>query len=112
MGKARIDFPLPDNITDYRIIAISNTKNSLFSTAEKTIAVRKDYTLESQAPMIVRNGDTFTITASAFNATKKITNAEISLLFGTGGGITRQKQSVILNPSEAKSVDFSQKLPG
>ncbi len=110
-GKAKIDFTLPDNITDYRIIAISNTRESLFGTAEKTIEVRKDYILETQAPMIVRSGDTFTITASAFNSTKKITNAEVTLIFGTGSSVSRQKQGIILNPTESKAVNFSQKLP-
>lgn len=110
-GKAKIDFILPDNITDYRIIAISNTRESLFGTAEKTIEVRKDYTLEAQAPMIARQGDTFTITASAFNATKQVTNTEITLIFGTGTEALRQKQALVLSPTEAKSVDFTQKLP-
>lgn len=52
-GRARIKFELPDNVTDYRIIAIGQTKSSRFSVQEKTIAVRRDYTLETNSPSIV-----------------------------------------------------------
>ncbi len=72
-GKAKTTFTLPDNTTDYRIIAIANTKDAHFSIAEKTIEVRKDYLIESHAPMIMRPGDTSLITASVFNSTNRIT---------------------------------------
>ena len=52
-GKATIKFELPDNVTDYRIITIGQTKLSQFSVAEKTIAVRRDYTLETHTPTLV-----------------------------------------------------------
>ena len=72
-GKARTTFTLPDNVTDYRIITIANTRDAHFAIAEKTIEVRKDYVIESHAPAIMRPGDSTTITASVFNSTKKIT---------------------------------------
>jgi uncharacterized protein YfaS (alpha-2-macroglobulin family) len=45
-----VHFPLPDNVTDYRIIAIGQTKDSRFGTAEKTLNVRRDFTLETHIP--------------------------------------------------------------
>jgi uncharacterized protein YfaS (alpha-2-macroglobulin family) len=53
-GKARVSFTLPDNITNYRIIAIANTKDSHFGVKERTIEIRKDYVLETKMPMILR----------------------------------------------------------
>lgn len=41
-GKAKVQFQLPDNVTDYRIIAIANTKDSRFGVAEKTLSVKKE----------------------------------------------------------------------
>ncbi len=63
---------------------VAGTRDSKFAVAEKTIEVRKDYILEVAAPTILRSGDTFTLTASAFNNTKRITPVDIVLTMGTG----------------------------
>lgn len=110
-GKAHLSFSLPDNVTDYRIIAIANTQDSRFGVSEKTIEVRKDYVLEAHAPMILRSGDTFTFTTSAFNSTKRITSANVILKMGTWSNLILKKADVILSPSEGKSVDFTLKVP-
>ncbi len=110
-GKARVNFALPDNITDYRIIAISNTQDSRFGVAEKTIEVRKDYVVEVHVPTILRNGDTFTLTASAFNNTKRITPIDVILTLGTGATKITKQSSLSLDIMEAKSVDFSISVP-
>ena len=71
---------LPDNVTNYRIITIGQTKDSKFAVTEKTIAVRRDYSLETHAPYISYAGDTTSITASIFNNTKKVTPITLSLV--------------------------------
>lgn len=53
-GKAKVSFITPDNTTEYRVIAIGQTKNSVFAVSEKTIAVHREYTLDTHAPMILR----------------------------------------------------------
>ncbi len=83
-GRADVSFTLPDNVTDYRIITIGQTQSSIFSVGEKTIQVRRDYTLEPHMPYIVYGGDTFEGVVSAFNSTKKITNADIEFIWWTG----------------------------
>ena len=102
-----MNFSLPDNITDYRIIAIANTKSSQFAVAEKNLSVRKDYTLETHIPMIAYPGDTFTVTASAFNATKKVTKAQVVLTVGSGTNSYQSIEEVIMNPNESKAVSFA-----
>ena len=112
-GKAKISFPLPDNITQYRIITIANTKDAHFAVAEKTIEVRKDYVIESHAPMIMRPSDSTAITASVFNSTKKITAATLSLLIGTGANVIKKSVDLTLNPGESLVRDFTfSSLPG
>jgi alpha-2-macroglobulin len=110
-GKAKVSFTLPDNITDYRIITIANTRDSKFAIAEKTIEVRKDYVLESAAPTILRSWDIFTITASAFNNTKRITPVEIVLTMGTWASKIEKKWSLTLDALGRKSLDFSLEVP-
>ena len=109
-GKATIKFELPDNVTDYRIIAIGQTQLSQFSVSEKTIWVRRDYTLETHAPTLVYQGDQTVITASVFNSTKRITPITLSLEIGDSGSLYRKSEEFILNASEAKSQGFNIKI--
>lgn len=101
-GKARVTFALPDNITNYRIIAIANTKDSRFGVAERPIEVRKDYVLEAKMPTILRTGDTFSFIASAFNATKRITAAEVILTIGSGSSKVEKRAAVALDVVDKK----------
>jgi hypothetical protein len=57
--------------------------------------------------MIAYPGDTFTVTASAFNATKKVTKAQVVLTVGSGAGGYQAIEEVIMNPNESKAVSFS-----
>lgn len=100
-GTAKISFQLPDNVTDYRIIAIGQTHSSQFSVSEKTISVRRDYTLETHAPSLAYPGDTTTITASVFNSTTQITGASLELSIGTGGSLFQKSETLILSPSQS-----------
>jgi uncharacterized protein YfaS (alpha-2-macroglobulin family) len=56
--------------------------------------------------MIAYPGDTFTVTASAFNATKKVTQANIVLNLSTGATLFTDTKEVILNPNESQTVTF------
>lgn len=93
-------------MTDYRIITIGNTKDSHFAVQEKTIQVRKDYVVESHAPMILRPTDSSRITASVFNSTKRVTPAKLMITIGTGADIISKTVDVTLNPGESVSRDF------
>jgi MG2 domain/Bacterial Alpha-2-macroglobulin MG10 domain/Alpha-2-macroglobulin family/A-macroglobulin TED domain/Alpha-2-macroglobulin bait region domain len=105
-GKAKISFQLPDNVTDYRIIAIGQTLASQFSVSEKTISVRRDYTIETHAPSLAYPGDTTTITASVFNSTTQITGATLDLSIGTGGSLLQKSETIILQPSQSIGQEY------
>ncbi len=86
---------------------IGQTRESQFSVGEKTIAVRRDYTLETHAPMMVYQGDKTTFTASAFNSTNRITPVVVNIEIGTGGSLMKKTESLILSPSSIGALDFS-----
>lgn len=69
--KADFSFVLPDNLTNFRIIIVSNTKNNNFWYSNKTISVRKNVLIEDQTPMIIRKTDSIEILANIFNNTDK-----------------------------------------
>lgn len=104
--KAKITFTLPDNVTDYRIIAIGQTRSSQFGVWEKTIQVRRDYTLEAHTPFISYAWDKTTFTVSAFNSTKKVTQAKVVLTVWSGAWSFQDTKEIIMNPSQNQTVSF------
>ena len=105
-------FRLPDNVTDYRIITIGQAKTSQFAVtestiAEKTIQVRKDYTIETHVPYMAYSGDTIQAIATVANATKKITSAEFTYVFGSGSEEYTVKKSIIIQPFSSTKVDIT-----
>lgn len=110
-GKAKVSFSLPDNITDYRIITIGQTRSSRFAVAEKTIPVRKKYTLESHVPLIVYPWDSTTFSVSAFNSTEKITGATVYFALGSGSNIQKSEAPLILPVGWSAWTGFVVKIP-
>lgn len=68
-GKAKISFTLPDNLTNFRVMVVWNSKNNFFWYSEEIIEVRKNVMLEDKTPMILRHLDKSTIWANIFNNT-------------------------------------------
>jgi len=102
--KAKVQFTLPDNITDYRIISIAHTRDSLFAVDETPIQVRRDYTIEAFFPYIVYHGDTFGARIALFNATRKITPVEIDIIIGTGTWAYRYTTGAIIQAMSSVTV--------
>lgn len=70
-GDARVDFTLPDNLTQFRVMVVSNSEDNVFGSGETLFSVQKPVTLEDKTPLILRNGDEITIGANVFNQTGK-----------------------------------------
>jgi uncharacterized protein YfaS (alpha-2-macroglobulin family) len=51
---AKVEFELPDNLTTFRVIAVSNSKNNTFGYQEKNILVQKNIIIEDKTPKIIR----------------------------------------------------------
>jgi hypothetical protein len=58
-GQAEVTFPLPDNLTTFRVMAVAQTKDSLFGRGETTFRVTKTLLLQAALPRFARVGDTF-----------------------------------------------------
>jgi alpha-2-macroglobulin len=58
-GEARVSFRLPDNLTTFRVMAVAQTKDSLFGRNESTFRVSKKLLLQAALPRFARVGDAF-----------------------------------------------------
>ena len=70
---------LPDNLTQFRIIAIANGTDNTFGAGEKTFEVKKNVIIEDKTPMILRDGDTLKIGGNVFNLTGEDMEFSVSL---------------------------------
>jgi|CXWL01.1.fsa_nt_gi uncharacterized protein YfaS (alpha-2-macroglobulin family) len=105
-GKAQLTFDLPDNIGEFRIITIGNTKNNIFGASEKTIAVRQEVTVEETFPMIVRSGDDMRVGATVYNNSAEQKKIFMSL---DADGLTlpeNQRQEVTVKAGEREFVTW------
>ncbi len=94
-GKAQVKFTLPDNLTNFRIMALSHSKDNFFGYSETSLEVRKDVIVEDRTPLILREADEVVLGANIFNMTDK----EIG--FSSTLTIDGAK---LLDPSEKKSM--------
>ena len=78
-GMAKVSFSLPDNLTNFRVMVVSQSKNNFFGYADHFIEVRKDITVEPRIPKMLRNNDEVNLGANIFNATKSAVSLDVSL---------------------------------
>lgn len=58
-GRGKVRFQLPDNLTKFRIMAVVQTKNSEFGSAESTFTVGLPFMVTDAVPRFARVGDDF-----------------------------------------------------
>ena len=108
-GRAQISFTLPDNMTSYRIYAVTADRGSGFASPERSLTASKDFYLEPGLPSFFNQGDRFKFQVAAFNNTKatgpvkfKVTSeGGLSLQAGEVSQPLKAKDSLALNVSGA-----------
>ncbi len=70
-GNAQVEFELPDNLTTFRVMVVSNSQDNFFGLWTQNIKVRKNIVIEDKTPFIYRSWDKIEIWAQIFNHTDK-----------------------------------------
>ena len=82
-GKASVSFPVPDNLTTFRVIAFAQTKGAKFGVSETTFKVKKELSLFTVFPDFLVQGDTFTAGVNIHNQSVKTGVAEVTAVSDT-----------------------------
>lgn len=77
--KAHVEFELPDNLTNFRIMVVSNSKENYFWYSQEFIEVRKNVLIEDKTPLMLRSRDNIQIWANIFNMSD--TDQEFEVIF-------------------------------
>jgi uncharacterized protein YfaS (alpha-2-macroglobulin family) len=70
-GHARVEVPLNDSLTSFRIVAVASAGTHGFGTGAVSIATSQDLMLHAGLPPVVREGDRFTASFTARNASRR-----------------------------------------
>jgi uncharacterized protein YfaS (alpha-2-macroglobulin family) len=70
-GEARVEVPLNDSLTSFRLVAVADAGLSTFGTGATTIKVTQDLQLLAGLPPLVREGDRYTALLTLRNTTTR-----------------------------------------
>ena len=91
-GRAQVSFTLPDNMTSYRIYAVTADRGSGFASPERSLTATKDFYLEPGLPSFFNQGDRFKFQVAAFNNTKA--TGPVKFKVTSEGGLSLQAGEV------------------
>jgi len=106
-GRGKVTFVLPDNLTKFRIMAVAQTKNSEFGSAESTFVVNLPFILTPSLPRFARVGDEFEGGIVLHNRTNEEHKAKVECKAEGIKLVEENVKEIALAPNESKEVLFS-----
>lgn len=103
-GKASVEFELPDNLTNFRIMVVSQSKDNFFGFGEQVIEVRKDVLVEDKTPLVLRVWDAIELGANVMNTTEDKIGFLVSFDAPKLG--VKQEKKITLKPGENTFVSW------
>ncbi len=111
-GSVKVSFPAPDNLTEFRLVAVANEGVSRFGTAESKLKINKPLMLEPALPRFANRGDEITLKAVVHNTTNQA--AEVKVTLAHDERITlapgQETKTLSLAPQGTKAALFAVKF--
>jgi len=111
-GEAKVEIPLNDSLTSFRIVAVATGGVGLFGTGGTSIRTTQDLMILSGIPPLVREGDKFRAGFTVRNASSRKMTVEVK------GGFkdNEEKKELVmitepLKPGEAKEIGWDINVP-
>jgi hypothetical protein len=112
-GEARVDVPLNDSLTSFRIVAVASSGVGLFGTGGTDIRTSQDLMLVSGLPPQVREGDRLRAGFTVRNASdrKLAVRLDAAVTADAGKAQALPRQDVTLAPGEAREIGWDYTVP-
>ena len=111
-GDARVEVPLNDSLTAFRIAAIAHAGDTQFGSASATIRTTQEVMLFAGLPPFVREGDQFAAMVTVRNGGDRPLTLDVSAAMAAGAGEKPVgKQRVSLKAGEASTLSFAASVP-
>ncbi len=109
-GRARVQVPLSDALSSFRIVAVATAGPDLFGTGEAKVRTVQDLSIFAGVPPVVRDGDryqaVFTLRNGSERPMKVTATAKVTPAVMEGPPIT-----IDLKPGEARAVFWNTSAP-
>jgi uncharacterized protein YfaS (alpha-2-macroglobulin family) len=112
-GEARVDVPLNDSLTSFRIVAVASSGAGLFGTGGTDIRTSQDLMLVSGLPPQVREGDRLRAGFTVRNASGRqlAVRLDAAVTADAGKAQALPRQDVALAPGEAREIGWDYTVP-
>ena len=110
-GVAHVTFTLPDNLTQFRVMVLSNSTDNTFGAGQTLFSVQKPVTIEDKTPLILHDGDRVTLGANVFNQTGRDMTFAVDLK-ADGLKVTQQHTQITLKNGANTFVSFDAQTRG
>ena len=107
-GRATIPVRMNDSLSAFRLVAVATGGIDLFGTGSTVVRTTQDLQLLAGIPPLVREGDRYTATVLARNATGKAIRASVS---GSAGSMTLPDRIVDIASGNAVNVAWNVAAP-
>jgi len=107
-GRARVDVPLNDALTTFRVVAIADSGTGLFGTGRASLRATQDLQIISGLPPLVRGGDAFRALLTVRNTTQKPMKVQLAPRTPL---LTLQPQTVDVPAGEARELAWDVTAP-
>jgi alpha-2-macroglobulin len=109
-GSAKIEIPLNDSLSSFRIVAIASSGSGRFGTGSSTIRSTQDLMVLSGVPPVVRQLDHFSASFTVRNNTGSAMSLDARLQVA-GLNTNFEAQKLALSPNEAKVISWEIAVP-
>ncbi|UCG93066.1 MAG: Ig-like domain-containing protein [candidate division WOR-3 bacterium] len=106
-GRARVRFQLPDNLTKFRIMAVAQTRDAKFGSADSTFVVNLPFILTPSIPRFVRVGDAFKAGIVLHNRTDGEERASVECTVTGLRLADKDMKETVLPPNGSREIVFS-----
>ncbi len=116
-GEARIDVPLNDSLTRFRLVAVADAGDGLFGTGEASVAVSQELQLLPGLAPVARMGDRFEAGFTVRNGSPRPMSLRVTLQGRAEGGGTATPlpafapQTLTLAPGAAQELRWPVTVP-
>jgi alpha-2-macroglobulin len=117
-GEARVEVPLNDSLTSFRIVAIADAGAGLFGTGAAVVRTTQDVMLISGLPPVVRDGDRVASGFTVRNATGRSLTLDVTPALqvrdSTGNALpapTVKAQRISLAPGAGRALTWDIAIP-
>jgi uncharacterized protein YfaS (alpha-2-macroglobulin family) len=105
-GKLSVDIKLPDNLTEFRVMAIAADEGRLFGSADSKVRTRLPLVVRPALPRFLNFGDRFEAAAVINNQTGFDTEVMVRCL-ASNATVAEPVQKVAVRHGEAREVHFT-----